>query len=47
MTANFPFLSVATEPDPDLARFADRLVDSVPSYELTFSLDPSFLELLD
>ena len=46
LVANLPFISAAVPQDPDVAAVTDRLVPSLPSHELTFTLDPSFLPLL-
>lgn len=47
LVANLPFVSAALEQDADVTAFTDRLITSVPCYNLTFGLDPSFLDLLD
>jgi hypothetical protein len=46
LTANLPFVAASGTQDKVVARFADRLVDAVPCYDLTFALDDSFLPLL-
>jgi hypothetical protein len=46
LAANLPFVSAALECDPRVAFVVERLVTRVPCKELTFSPDPSFVELL-
>ncbi len=46
LAANLPFVSSALEQDPRVAAVVERLATAVPCRELTFGLDPAFVDLL-
>ncbi len=46
LVANLPFVSSALERDPRVAAVVERLATAVPCGELTFGLDPGFVDLL-
>jgi len=46
LAANLPFVSAALQCDPRVSAVVERLATRVPCKELTFSPDPSFVDLL-
>jgi len=46
LAANLPFVSSAIERDPRVAAVVERLATAVPCRELTFGMDPAFVDLL-
>ncbi len=46
LAANLPFVSAALERDPRVAAVVERLATAVPCRELTFGMDPAFVDLL-
>ncbi len=46
LAANLPFVSSALQRDPRVAAVVERLATAVPCRELTFGMDPSFVDFL-
>jgi len=46
LTANLPFVAEGIESDPRVLAMVQRLTSEVPWLDLTFGLDPGFVELL-
>ena len=46
LAANLPFVSSALQRDPRVAAVVERLATAVPCRDLTFGMDPSFVDLL-
>ena len=46
LTANLPFVAEEIQSDPRVLDMVQRLTSDVPWLDLTFGLDPGFVELL-